>query len=344
MLRVRTTAGLVSLLLAPLLAAQQPEPTAPAYDPLRVDANAEVLATPLTVHDAARERDIPIRVYLPAETAAAPVVLFSHGLGGSRDTSPYLGEHWARRGYVAVFLQHPGSDVDVWRDEQLGERMAKLRAAANGRNLRDRCLDVRAVLDQLAAWNGAADAPLAGRLDLEHVGMSGHSFGAMTTQMVAGQSVPLAGRPWLEPRIDAALPMSPSSPQRGDLARAFGDVAIPWLCMTGTRDTAPIGDQDPESRRKVFANLPATIDRFELVLQDAEHSAFVGGEGRALRARRNPNHHRAILALSTAFWDACLRDDAAARAWLLGAGAKGVLEPGDVWQCAAAEHTETPAK
>lgn len=343
MLRLRSSAAAAARCFAPLLAASlaaQDAATAPPYDPLRADADAEVVAVPLTVRDDARDRHIPIKVRLPAAGAPAPVVLFSHGLGGSRDTSPYLGEHWARRGYVVVFLQHPGSDVDVWRDAPLGERMAKLRTAANGRNLRARCLDVGAVLDRLSTWNADADSPLAGRLDLAHVGMSGHSFGAFTTQMVAGQSVPLVGQPWLDPRIDAALPMSPSSPQRGDLGRAFGGVAVPWLCMTGTRDSAPIGDQDPESRRKVFANLPATIDRFELVLHDAEHSAFVGGEGRALVAKQNPSHHRAILALSTAFWDAYLRGDAAARAWLFGDGAKGALEPADVWRCAAADRGE----
>jgi hypothetical protein len=41
---------------------------------------------------------------------------------------------------------------------------------------------------------------------------------------------------------------------------------------------------------------------------------------------------RAILALSTAFWDAWLRDDAAAKAWLDGNGPTTVLEKQDRWQ------------
>ena len=40
----------------------------------------------------------------------APVVLFSHGLGGSREGYGYLGSYWAAHGYVAVHLQHIGSD------------------------------------------------------------------------------------------------------------------------------------------------------------------------------------------------------------------------------------------
>jgi hypothetical protein len=67
------------------------------------------------------------------------------------------------------------------------------------------------------------------------------------------------------------------------------------------------------------------------VLDGAEHSAF---SDRALpgdQGTRNPNHHRAILGLSTAFWDSYLRGDAAARAWLDGSGARSVLEKADRW-------------
>ena len=48
--------------------------------------------------------------------------------------------------------------------------------------------------------------------------------------------------------------------------------------------------------------------------------------------KRNPNHHRVILALSTAFWDAYLRGDPAANAWLDGDGPKSVLEKDDQWE------------
>ncbi len=75
---------------------------AQGYDPLAVSAVPPKIVD-LTVHDAARNRDIPVRVYLPTNTAAMPVVLFSHGLGGNREGSKFMGEHWAGRGYVAVF-------------------------------------------------------------------------------------------------------------------------------------------------------------------------------------------------------------------------------------------------
>jgi predicted dienelactone hydrolase len=303
----------------------------PGYDPLRVDHPAAEPAD-LTVRDARRDRDIPVRVYLPAAEGPAPVVLFSHGLGGSRAGSAYLGTHWAGRGYAAVFLQHPGGDEAVWKDAPAGERMAAMQQAANPDNFRLRVGDVRAALDRLDRWNRAAGHPPAGRLDLGRVGMAGHSFGAVTTQAVAGQAAP-AGPGFADPRVKAAVMLSPSGPRRGaDPKAAFGGVKIPWLLLTGTRDAAPFGDAaDPKTRLAVFPALPPG-GKYELVLGGAEHSAFTDRPLPGDPGKRNPNHHRAVLAVTTAFWDAHLRDDAAARGWLDGDGPRGVLGKADRWQ------------
>lgn len=301
------------------------------YDPLAITQEARP-SIELTVHDAARSRDVPLRLYLPAAKAPAPVVLFSHGLGGTRDGSAFLGQHWSARGYVAVFLQHPGSDDSVWRDKPLGQRMEAMRKAAGVHNFTDRIVDVPAVLDQLAHWDQEADHVLADRLDLDRVGMSGHSFGAVATQAVSGQSfLRGAANPLTDTRIKAAIAFSPSAPRRGSPNDAFAKVKIPWLLMTGTKDESIIGDQTAESRRAVFPALPPG-DKYELVLDNAEHSAFTDRPLPGDREPRNPNHHRAILAVSTAFWDAYLRQDPAAKSWLTGAGPSNVLEVDDGWQ------------
>jgi len=101
--------------------------------------------------------------------------------------------------------------------------------------------------------------------------------------------------------------------------------------MTGTHDTAPIGDQTVESRLTVFPALPGG-GKYELVLDKAEHSIFTERPLPGETGKRNPNHRRVILGLSTAFWDTYLRDDPAARAWLDGDGPKSVLESGDKFQ------------
>lgn len=303
-----------------------------AYDPLKTPDRFMPETVDFTVSDTSRQREIPIRVYLPQAKVPAAVILFSHGLGGSREGGVYLGRHWAARGYVVVFLEHPGSDTAVWKDKPPAQRMAAMREAAGLQNFRLRVKDVPAVLDQLDRWNQMAGHMLVKRLDLAHVGMSGHSFGAVTTQAVSGQAFALAKGSLTDARIRAAVIMSPSSPRRGDVREAFGGVSIPWLLMTGTKDLSPIGEADMKSRLAVYPALPIG-GKYELVLDNAEHSAFTD---RALPGdveKRNPNHHRAILAISTAFWDAYLRDDAAARQWLDGGGPRSILEKEDRWQC-----------
>ncbi len=301
------------------------------YDPLKIDAASVPEPIDLTVHDATRDRDIPIRVYLPAAHDVAPVVLFSHGLGGSRAGSAFLGRHWAGRGYVAVFTQHPGSDEALWKDEPIGRRMEALSQAASLANFLLRVRDVPAVLDQLAVWNADAKHPLRGRLDLKKVGMSGHSFGAITTQAVSGETFPLSGQRLTDPRIRAAIVMSPSTPHSGRASKAFGNVKIPWLLMTGTKDLSPVGGIDMASRLGVYPALQGA-SKYEVVLHNAEHSVFIEHALPGDSQARNPNHRRVILALSTAFWDAYLRDDKEALAWLNSEKPRQLMEPEDKWQ------------
>ena len=301
------------------------------YDPLAVSVRETPQKVDLTVHDKARKRNVPIRVYLCPAKSPAPVVLFSHGLGGSREGSAYLGKHWASRGYFAVFLQHPGSDTAVWKGKPVGRRMQAMRNAASGKNFMLRVQDVPAVLDQLERWNGTNDHLLARKLNLKSVGMSGHSFGAVTTQAVSGQLFARGRAMFTDARIGAAIIMSPSSPRRGTPKEAFGKVSLPWLLMTGTKDTAAIGHADMKSRLAVFPALPPGC-KYELVLHGAEHSAFTDRALPGDTEPRNPNHHRVILAMTTAFWDAYLLKNAAARVWLDGNGPKSVLAKDDAWR------------
>jgi predicted dienelactone hydrolase len=301
------------------------------YDPLAVDKAFTPAHVDVTFHDAARNRDLPLRIYLPTNTAPEPVVLFSHGLGGTRESSVFLGEHWAARGYVAVFLQHPGSDDSVWKGKSAAQGMRAMQKASSLDNFLLRVADVSAVLDQLELWNADKTNLLAGRMDLKKIGMSGHSFGAATTEAVSGETLPIKGQKFTDARITAAIAFSPSPPRGIGVAKAFGAVKIPWLLMTGTKDIAPVGKADVKARLSVYPALHGA-PKYEVVLFNAEHSAFTDRALPGDKEPRNPNHHRVILALSTAFWDAYLRGDAGALAWLDGSGPRSVMEPEDHWQ------------
>lgn len=280
--------------------------------------------------DTARDRVVPIKVYLPASRKPSPVILFSHGLGGSRENNAYLGKHWAKNGYVAVFMQHVGSDESLWRGVPAKDIQTALKKGISLQATTARFKDVPFVLDQLTLWNQAANHQLQNRLNLDRIGMAGHSYGAVTTQAMMGQVFP-QNRSAKEPRIDAFIPMSPSISKMLSPQESFGNIEKPVLCMTGTKDFVRIAPTaTPESRMKVYQHLPAP-DKYQLIFKDGEHFAF-GQAG--FRKPKVPHHHPAILTLSTLFWDAYLKNDASAKETLQSNEARELADliEEDIWE------------
>ena len=301
------------------------------YDPLVTDGGESIRVCDFVIEDGVRGGMVPVRVYLPEGDGPSAVVMFSHGLGGSCRGNSYLGRHWAGRGYVAVFMQHVGSDESVWKGVPLEDRLEAMRKAAGVENFMQRVVEVPMVIDWLKRCNADDGHELSGKLDLDRIGMSGHSFGALTTQAVSGQVFMNGGVSYTDSRIKASIMMSPSVPRVGSVGKAFSEVKIPWMLMTGTMDVSVFGKADAESRLGVYKALKSG-DKYEVILFNAEHSAFSESALPGDKLDRNPNHHRVVLALSTAFWDSYLNGDDAAAKWLNGDGVKSVLEEKDMWQ------------
>jgi predicted dienelactone hydrolase len=301
------------------------------YDPLSLGLNYSYQIKDLEVMDSQRQRSIPLRIYLPEGPAPAPLILLSHGLGGSRMELAYLATYWATQGYGVIALQHLGSDDGVWRSVEPEQRYKALAEAATVQNFLLRVQDIPAVLDHLERWQRDPQQHWVQQLDLSRIGMAGYSFGAITAQAIGGQR--FWGRPrFQDDRIKAVVLLSPSSPYKETPDQAFPAVTIPWLLMTGTADVSSIGNVDVASRLAVFPALPLG-NKYEVVLKDAEHSAFGDAPLSTDRYPRNPNHHRATIALSTAFWDAYLKEDGTAQAWLASdAPRQQILETDDRWQ------------
>jgi predicted dienelactone hydrolase len=286
-----------------------------------------------TWNDAQRRREVPVKVYLPREGKGPwPVVLVSHGLGGSRETYAYLGNHWAGHGYVSVHLQHPGSDEAVWRGS--AQPMQALRQAlARPENALNRPKDVGFALDRLAALNHS-EPRFQGRLNLNAVGAAGHSFGAFTVQALAGQvfTLPLGREVTLaDRRIRAGVVMSPTVPRKTEqVPRAFSRIGIPLLHLTGTRDHSVITDTRGEERRLPFDHTTAK-DQYLVILKDGDHFTFVGPGRPRGGGERESRRWDLVRMITTAFWDAYLKGDPEALAWLSrgyaqALGADGALE------------------
>jgi predicted dienelactone hydrolase len=298
----------------------------PAYSP---DQPLRRVATELiTLHDSARNRDVPVKIYYPANAKApCPMIIFSHGLGGSREGYGYLGEHWAGCGYICVHLQHAGSDDAVWRDAGINGYAQLTRAAADPVNAINRAADVTFVIDQMLAASkttnlGGRD-PFRGLVNEKEVGMAGHSFGAWTALAVIGEKNG-AGRTFTDPRIKCAIAMS--APVPGGAASAVGEftnIRVPVFHMTGTRDDSPIGETKAADRRIPY-DQSTTPGSCLLILDGADHMTF-SGHAFGAYLREDARYQAIILSASTAFWDAALRGDQSARDWLYHGGFTALL-------------------
>jgi predicted dienelactone hydrolase len=261
--------------------------------------------------DSARDRVVPVRLYYPKDVAKpAPIIVFSHGTGGSRDTYAYLGKFWASHGYVVIHPQHAGSDTKAFVGK--GNLLdAMKRAIADPRNAVERPKDVTFALDQLTKMN-KDDAKFQGKLNLDAVGLAGHSFGAHTTLVTAGQK--MANLQVHDKRIKAIVPMSAPAPKL-NVDRAFAGVKVPMLLMTGTLDDSPLGDTRAKERRVPFDKVTG-VDKFFLNFEGGDHMIFSGRLAAKGERARDAEFQRAIKETTLAFWDAYLKSDARAASWL----------------------------
>jgi predicted dienelactone hydrolase len=271
----------------------------------------------------------PYRNRLPAGNAPFALVVYSHGLGGSREGGDVWGSAWAQAGVGVLHVQHPGSDTDAMRGG-----VAAFRKAASADNLLLRAADVKFVLDEITRRRTTGDA-LWRRVRVDALGMAGHSFGARTTQALAGERF-LADADLTEPRFKAFIALSPKMGEgRASAVERFGAITRPFLCITGTQDDDPLhGRAVGDQRIQVFAGLPAGA-KAQLVLEGADHYSFAGNAQRIrsggiirrapLAVEREAVHHALVARLGTDWWRAQLLGDAAAREALrvpagLGAG------------------------
>lgn len=280
------------------------------------DAAAATTICNATWHDAERDRDVPVRIRIPAGTARVPLILFSHGLGGSLESGAIWAEDWSNAGFAVINVQHPGSDSSI-----LGAGMFQ---AMNAVQLIARAKDISFVIGYATTHPREGACDLA-RIDPGRIGMSGHSFGAVTTQAVSGEVYP--GGTLGDSRIKAAIAFSPSPPTKGSAEDAFARIAIPFFSITGTKDSVAFSPFTAESRPKVYEAMKPG-GKYLLIIKDAEHLNFGGQRGARWPISPVSTHVQAVVKeASTDFWRWTLMGDAAARERLDTLGKR--IGPGD---------------
>lgn len=226
--------------------------------------------------DAGRDRAVPVRLYLPTDATALarplPLMVFSHGIGGSRRGYSYLGHAAAENGWASLHLQHIGSDRSLWMGNPL-TLVSRLNQAAQDSEAVDRVHDLRFALDQLLA-----DPQFAPRLDASRIVAAGHSYGANTSLLAAGASVTRGGRTLAlrDERLRGLVLLS-APPFYGEAhpEAILGPVQLPSLHITTTADEIVIpGYQSPPSDRVAVYQATGSRNKALAVYRGGPHSVF----------------------------------------------------------------------
>ncbi len=274
----------------------------------------------IVVHDDARNKDLHVRIFYPVTQGKYPVIVFSHGAGGSQNCCESLTRHWATYGYVT--LQSTHDDYIVQRrksgDEALRFTQAVREVLKNPALWESRPKDISFLLNALPDLQKRVGG-LSGKLDLDHIGVAGHSMGSYTAEAVGGALVDLPGHPatsFSDPRAKAILCLSPQGPgQFGLTARSFDTIGAPFMGITGSLDS--LGPVASPAWHKIPFERSQPDDKYELFITGANHMSFITAET-GLPARSS--QAAAILgytnSASLAFWDAYLKDDPAAKQFL----------------------------
>jgi predicted dienelactone hydrolase len=158
----------------------------------------------------------------PIAEGRFPLVVVSHGNGGSHLVYRTITTHLARNGYVVAQLEHPGNNRNDNRLEGTYE------------NLVNRPRHVRIAIDAVSS-----DPELGAHVRTDEVAILGHSMGGYAALAVAG------GIPWTkegkrvevepDPRVRALVLMAPGTAFYFP-PDSLRDVTVPILMLTAEHD------------------------------------------------------------------------------------------------------------
>lgn len=288
-----------------------------ADGPLEVDRAAN-----LELRDEKRDKTLPLRITLPKTEGKYPIIVFSHGALGSKDVYQPLITYWASHGYVCIQPTHGDSLslLNLREKLKIGSAKERVNSPDTLKHWRTRPEDVAFILDHLDAIASRV-AGLEGKLDKSRIGMGGHSFGAHTTQMIAGLSLksPLAAKPiqLADPRPRAFLMISPQGTGRSTDKDSWRDITRPAMVITGSKDDSVRDGKGPEWRLEVYENMPPP-DKYLVFIKDAYHGfgGIVGKVRFPSSGPANPDHVYYVKTTSLAFWDAYLKQIETAKKFL----------------------------
>lgn len=285
--------------------------------------------------DRSRNQKVPLKVFFPAESGSFPLVVMSHGAGGSWDAFIYQAQHLASHGYVVMCPQHKFSDNEQFKylRSRAGGKLRPMKAihymTKDPKAVLGRPKDISFAIDQSIQWNKTHDQ-LKGKIDASKVAVMGHSLGAYTAMAVCGArpildylEPPVApgkglGPDLSDPRVAFGFAMSPQSPGSTVFGvESYKSINRPMVFVSGSKDDQKgvTGNAMPaETRRDVMKYLPSGRKYFYFYwLKNADHNSFWDGpSARWFRSSARPDAQRITKALMVLYSDYYLKGKKAA--------------------------------
>jgi|AGSF01.1.fsa_nt_gi Predicted dienelactone hydrolase len=145
----------------------------------------------ITVNNPENNRNFEVDIYLPDTSISTdqnltklsyPVIVISHGLASDRSRFENLARHLTSYGFAVAVPQHPGSDYQQFQLLLKGE----VKDLFEPEQFIDRPKDITALLNHLEKLNSS---DFNDQLDLQNVGVVGHSLGGYTALTLAGATL-----------------------------------------------------------------------------------------------------------------------------------------------------------
>jgi predicted dienelactone hydrolase len=225
------------------------------YDPF-IAGPFTVLTSEFETVDLNRQSRFPCALWCPAEAGRYPLVIYSHPSTFHRKAATFLCTHLTSHGYLVAAMDHSESVVPELKRPK--EETAEQQAARWQAAIDSRVPDVRLLLERVLDEQ-------ASRIEFDHVGIVGHSFGGWTA----------LAAPEVEPRIRSVVALAPagaSNPRPGILPATLTfkwKSDVPTLYLVAENDVAlPLAGM-----YELFERTRAA--KRMLILRRADHAHFM---------------------------------------------------------------------
>jgi hypothetical protein len=125
-------------------------------------------------------------------SAPFPIIIISHGITGMRQIHTSLAEKLANNGYVVIAMDHSyDANITIFPDGSVADYRSEITGhpdsiAIRRKQINTRAADISFIIDRLAQiQTGKIKHPLNGYLDLNKIGVTGHSFGGGTSTLAS---------------------------------------------------------------------------------------------------------------------------------------------------------------